>query len=510
MGRSRAAARGPEGSIEERLRRRTSQSSIVLALAGAALAAGCAAGPRRPLFDISPAKPQPDRDQPALRVARSNTVQVVLQKPTRPRSSDSEMIAPVASPSATREEIDQLVQKLHGSTGADRLRAAERLVKLGSVSPQDLESALDEARFEADLLTEAETRLRDGAAASDAARIGALGTERKRPSAAPWVEEKYRLALDRYLTRDYLGCLGAIDAILSLEPSPAARPKLDRLRRRARERLVAETVVATTIAPERVLLGKDELLRAKVVLENKSHDRLVLRAGPNAPLGQVVVDYEELLPDGTRTMRRSTRLVAADRELDLQPGEKIELPVDLPTEHGEKPPHVVGRYRLSGRLRPYSVLAGEEPVPYFLPLFEVFVFVIDPEDQVAMPDARDPKAAFEKALGEAREAKGPDADAASRRVFGAALVWASGDRDAALGALVAALEPAVGELSRTLAACLARATGEPGSFSKEEWLAWWRTASSRPRAAKHANDPPLHEGPQDDEDRPADGPGRGR
>src|SRR5205807_6308984 len=116
------------------------------------------------------------------------------------------------------------------------------------------------------------------------------------------------------------------------------------------------------VAEERVL-GPKGSLRAKIVLENKSKDEVVLRPGAGSPLGQITVDYEELLPDGTRAMRRSTRAVHSEAEIRLAPGARRELALGLADEHAEKGAGVVGRYRISGRLRPFTMLAGEEPLP---------------------------------------------------------------------------------------------------------------------------------------------------
>lgn len=481
------------------------KSSTVLLL-GLGLLSACATGPKRPLIDLGPpavAQNKPPRVTSTTPPAGGGSVP--LSAPARPLLAEP---AAVGSPTATREEIDDLVRRLRESRGADRVRAVEQLVRLGALSPLDLEQAVTDARFEADLLTEAQARLEETRRPELPPGSSANPFDRKKPAAAPWIEEKYRLALDRYLVRDYLGCLGTIDAILSLEPSPTARPKLDRLRRRARERLVSETVIATSIVPESAQLDLQTPLRATVLLENKSHEPLVLRSGPGAPLGQVVLDYEELLPDGTRAMRRTTRAVQAGGDLNLAAGERLELKLDLPTEHAKKEPHVLGRYRLSGRLRPYTLLSGEEPLPYFLPLFETYVFVLDPEDRSATAD---PHAAFDEAVARARAATAEaEVAAASRRVFIAALVWAAGDRDAALAALVGALEPAQGELAKTIGAALGRALGEPGSYSKDEWLTWWRTSQSRPHAAHRAQDPQAPGGVPDEDDAPRDAPIRRR
>ena len=267
-------------------------------------------------------------------------------------------------------------------------------------------------------------------------------------------------------------------------------------------------MIATTIVPEERSLELAQPLRAHILLENKSQDELILRAGPGAPLGQVVLDYEELLPDGTRSMRRTTRAVQVEGDLRIGPGQHRELKLELPTEHSKQEPHVLGRYRLSGRLRPYTLLSGEEPLPYFLPLFETFVFVVDASDRAT---AQEPQAAFEEALKAANAAtKDVDVETTGRHLFIAAVIWAASDRDAALQALVAALEPAPPALARTIGAALGRSLGEPGSYTKEEWLNWWRSSQSRPRASRGPSEATVPTGLPDDEEHERDGPVRRR
>jgi hypothetical protein len=387
-----------------------------------------------------------------------------------------------------RDEIDSLVARLREGRSGERKAVLDRLVALGGAARPALERGVEEATFEGDVLGEALARIRDRAAAPAAAgpEVG-LGLEHKHPVLAPWVESKYRLALDRYLAGDDLGALVLVDAILTIEPATALRSRLERLRHEVREHLVAETVLSVAIVPADPFLTPGKPLRAKLVLKNKTQEVVTLRSMAGSPLGQVTLDYEELQPDGTRVLRRTNRAVrGAEQGIALDPRASLEIELDVPSVHASKTRGVVGRYRLSGLLRPYTLLAGEEPLPYFLPLELVEVIVIDDEDRAA---ATKPEETFARALKDARAARDARSEEglerATRTGFVAALVWASADRDAATAAIVKALEtPSEAVLERMLTSALARAVGEPGSYTRDEWLEWWRTGASRPRSAR--------------------------
>lgn len=476
-------------------RMRVSFTVFLVALA----VAGCGAATRKPLisFDSSPSRPrpQPRPDAGTMPLAQQPPSQqpIVLRPAAQPLVADP---GAVASASATREEIESLIARLRGGKTGERKQVLDRLVALGESARADLERALEDVTFEGDVLHEALDRVREKDPAR-APEVPGLGPERKHAVASPWVEAKYRLALEKFLAGDDLGAQQLVEAILTVEPATTARPRLERLKKQIRDHLISETVIATTIVLEDRVLSPSRKLRAKVLLENKTREDVVLRQAAGSPLGHVVLDYEELQPDGTRALRRSTRPVkVGSLGLRLDAHAKQEITLDLPTEHASKPKGVLGRYRLSGRLRPYTLLAGEEPLPYFLPLPLVEIVVLDDDDKTT---GEKPDEAFAGALkdiqGAVEARSDAELDRTTRAAFTAALVWASQDRDAAVLAIVQALERSDGKPSRVLTAALARAVGEPGSYTKDEWLAWWKSGASRPRAIRPSGEP-------DDEDAP--------
>jgi hypothetical protein len=466
------------------------RTNALFLVAAGALALGCNATPRRPLFsfDSSRGKPRgndpfespPPALQPQVPATQGRSEPILIAPGAQPLADPS--LAVVTSRSAARADIDLLLSNLRAHRG-DRRSILDQITGLGDGAQPDIDDAMEEAAFETDVLHEALVRIREAKdKALGVTGIPELGASRKRAVSAPWIEAKYRLALDRFLAGDDFGAQMIIEAILTLEPNATARPKLERLRHQVRDSIIAETIVAVTLVPEDRVLLKEKTLRVKLRLESHSRVPITMRPATGAALGEVTLEYEELRTDGTRTLRRSTQGVPPTGEIVLAPGERRELALDLPVEHGAKPREIVGRYRLYGRLRPYTLLAGVEPLPYFLPIPVLEVLVLDPED---VPAAGKPADSFRQALEVAKtQTGGPELESAARRAFAAALVWSSADRDAAAAGIMAALEPSTGVLEKMLRAALGRATGEPGSFTKEEWLVWWKSGDSRPRGAK--------------------------
>jgi hypothetical protein len=113
----------------------------------------------------------------------------------------------------------------------------------------------------------------------------------------------------------------------------------------------------------------------------------------------------------------------------------------------------------------------------FVPLFAADVVVLSPEDAAL---ANDPALAFSEAVAEAATGTRRERLEPARRAFVAAILLAREQREVALKVLATSLEGATGPLSDAICAALARATGEPLSFTRQEWLIWWKGRESRP------------------------------
>jgi hypothetical protein len=443
------------------LTHRIRQAALLLALL---LVAGCwSGGPRKPIFggDEAPAQRTPPTDAKPNQ-AQADTPEAVLLRDLR------------------RAETDEQRRKL-----ADELVARGEAVRPLVVAARDEEQLLD------DLLDDVLRRL-DQAAKRDPDAPA-------RDVATTWVAEKYGLALDRYLAGDAWGALRLIDAILAIEPGAVERPKLLRLARRARDKVLRENVLVADLVPGAGTLVPKEPLRARVRLTNVGREDVVMRS--DGTLGVVSVEFEELSQDGRRTRTRTEARVPAPRTIELAPGKSVELPVELPSPHAKLPAELLGRFRLGGRLRAHTMLVGDAAYPFFVPLLPAEVLVVQPGDLALATDAR---AAFHASVQAGQQASGQDLAGAARRAFVAGMLIARDDPDQAVALAVAALEAEAtrGAVADAMCAVLARATGEPLGFTREEWLAWWKNHRSRPQTLREARLDALTE----DEDPEAEGP----
>jgi hypothetical protein len=454
--------------------RTTIHFRLLLAALAAGGLAGCwsVTGKRRPLFG---------GDDPAggLRT----------QAPEGPPARERQEDAPEAA----------LLRDLkRAGTDDQRKRIADALVARGAGVRPLVERARDEEGVVSDLLDDVLRRLDVAATGTATATLGPVHAVD-----AGWVEEKYGLALDRYLSGDTYGALRLIDAILALEPGTAARPRLLRLRRRARDRLVRESVVVADIIAGAPTIVPSEPVRARVRLTNVGQEPLVVRVADGA-LGVVTVEYEELSQDGRRTRTQTERRVPAPRELRLEPGKAIELPVELPAPHARLPARLVGRIHLGGWLRAQTLLVGDASYPYFVPLLPADVLVVHPAD---LELSKDPRAAFHAAVQAGQRESGAAQAESARRAFVAALLVAREDAEAAVELVATTLEARdpKGPVCDALCAALARATGEPLGFTREEWLRWWHGRRSRPERLREEREARQEEEAGGDAESP--GPG---
>lgn len=438
------------------------QRRLELVVVLAVLLAGCAAGPRRPLFggpDDAPRAPDP---VPAL---------------------------PSRGELGSTPEAGLLARLRAARTVGERKGLADELVARGPSARPLLVAAVDEEGLLVDLLEDVLRRIdeAEAAAAKPAEAPGADG----RAVESAWADRKHALALDRYHAGDTYGAMRVIDAILALEPDAACRPKLLRLLRRCRDRLLRESVLTADLLPGARTTVPGEAITARVRLTNRSREELRLQV-EGGTLGAVTVDYEELGADGRHTLSRTERRVAVAGDLTLAPGQSLEVPVDVGRPHAKLPPGVVGRVHLNGRLRAHTMFVGEATYPFFVPLLPTQVVVVHPP---ALGLAKEPRASFDAAVAEAREAGGEALAAAVQRAFVSALLVANdeaaagdptsaGAVDLVAGALQ--VEGTRGPLSDGLCAALARITGEPLGFTRQEWLWWWRSKAARPEAGRSA------------------------
>lgn len=297
---------------------------------------------------------------------------------------------------------------------------------------------------------------------------------------APWVAPKLSQALQRFGRGDLYGALRIADAVLALEPEAVEAERLRRLRRQILDRLVRESVLSAELEVRREQLNPNLPLELELVLMNQGQEPLSLEEGDAQVLGVLVQSYEELSPSGTRTRIHSQVPLRLPDAVELGPKERARIPIRLVAPHRDLRGGAVGRYHFAGRLRMDTLRVGDRIHSLFLPLPRRELIVLPPEaaDLWEVADAGF-LAALEAAYATVHDRE--QAEAAQLRLFSAGVLAVHRDPDQGLAAIFQALEPARGDLSRVLCALLAAVTRETLGYSREEWLAWWRSERARPQ-----------------------------
>ncbi|MCA8920818.1 MAG: hypothetical protein KDD82_03350 [Planctomycetes bacterium] len=379
--------------------------------------------------------------------------------------------APAANSRPYRERpAEALLRKLRAGTPTERDEAVHELLERG---PNDevaalLAAALDEELLLVDLLEDLQLELAPAAPRPEVHR-----TE------AEWVGAKLSEALQRYGRGDLYGALRIADAVLTLEPAATEAERLRRLRRQTLDRLVRESVLSADLEVRSERLGPGVALDLALVLENRGDEPLVLEEGEQQVLGVLVQSYEELSPGGTRTRLHTEVPLRLPEEVELAPQERVRIPIRLVAPHRDLGGGAVGRYHFAGRLRMDTLRVGDRIHSLFLPLLPLELVVLPPEAEDLWSE---PATAFLGAL-EAAYAAANDRERAPRaqlRLFAAGILAVHHDERQGLSAIFSALEGARGDQSRVLCALLSAVTREALGYTREEWLAWWRSERARP------------------------------
>jgi len=336
---------------------------------------------------------------------------------------------------------------------------------------------------------------------------GARPAPERRGPLRTLLRARYRQASDAYLAGDYLGALRITNALLVLAPDDLLAPRIKRLRQSIRGRLMRETVLHTEILSPSVLGNRP--VTVLVRLTNRSRQAIFIQPPREGPpnIGKLELSYEELRPGGSVTRSQTSFPIRESRSLSIRPGQKVDIEVTLPFAHAKKPKGVLGRYTISGHLRPFQLTRGRETLPYLVPLFPTHVYAVDRRDLILM---RHPTASLLDALDGLdlllrfrgirlkhpaavfAPEKLPRVSELSRRVFVAAILAGQLKRTETLAILEENLRHAPSNLAKTLCSALSRITGDPFNYSKAEWLEWLlRTRAGRSERPKPKKQKPV-------------------
>jgi hypothetical protein len=307
---------------------------------------------------------------------------------------------------------------------------------------------------------------------------------------ALYINRKFRLAIDQYLNGDFLGARRLSSALLLIAPNCAMAPKLKRLRKVSRERLLRESVLHTELLAL-PMITSNKSLSLSLKLTNRTEGLIVLvpaRADSSPTLGSLNVSYEEQFAGGTRSRDQTVVKIAEKKAISLKRGQSITIAVKVPRMHRKKPSSVIGVYSIGGHLRPFKLVRDGQDLPYLVPIFNIRVHVVE---QANLALVRDPLGSLQDSLdaldnilkyGDAKKRKErfkpkkfPNLERLLRATFlTAVLAGESAEQRAEAFEIIASqLKEAPARICQVLCSALSSITRDPFRYSKEEWLAWF-------------------------------------
>src|SRR5262249_1793360 len=154
-----------------------------------------------------PEKPEPNESQKAALAARQKQIDEKKDTP----ATDTPSAAPAPTPAPAKPapagpppDVAALLKELDAANGAGRRALVANILARGETARGTVERALGETSFKSDVLREVIARL-DAAARARGEKPPTATASKRRSVEAPWVDEKYRLAVDKFLAGDYLG-----------------------------------------------------------------------------------------------------------------------------------------------------------------------------------------------------------------------------------------------------------------------------------------------------------------
>lgn len=384
------------------------------------------------------------------------------------------------------KSINELLVYYETAPAAERPTILQKIFKLQDKAAGAIQQRQSELRFLHDTYSQLLAQIdKNSKFASQASPIQDMEGQQLE---ALYIQRKLRLALDRYLNGDYLGARSLATALLTIAPNCTMAPKIKRIRKYAREHLLRESVLYTELLAPPIILSKTQL-RVALKLSNRTQDPLFLmppKDEKNKALGNLDVSYEEQYAGGTRSRDQSVVPILEKKAISLKPGQSIRINVKIPLMHRKKSNSVLGVYNISGYLRPFKLIRGNQELPYLIPIFGIRSHVVGKSDIALIRNPlgclKDQLDALDDILKYADAEKRskrfqpkvqPSIERLLRATFLTAVLAGETEKEKTFKLIEAQLKIAPPKICLILCSALSSITRDPFQYSKAEWLEWF-------------------------------------
>jgi hypothetical protein len=364
-------------------------------------------------------------------------------------------------PPRTEKKIINLIRKSVSRNEEESREAQKALVEIGAPALPYLQKALEEERDRYYVVLYLLNRIWEEEAGREWEDLPAREDRRDRDGRR-FLQEKLGEARMLHESGSYERALAILDAILALEPDIDFKPEVIALSEKVKAGLYQSSVMSASFHFERDACEAGETIRGSIRLGNPGKETILIplrEDGMN--IGRLRIERRAYSPRGTWARSQADEVLTLPEEIRLEPGEKHDLPFLVDTRNMELEEGGYGSIRIGGRVRPPSVIRGEENLGRLVEIPPVVVSIL-PEGKLDLAEG-----SVEKLQGIIRE-NGDPLD-----LFLLAFLAAREGLWETNRVLVGSLDEASPACAEAAMKALSLLNGKQLSLEKAQWHIWW-------------------------------------
>jgi hypothetical protein len=364
-------------------------------------------------------------------------------------------------PPRTERKVINLIRKAVSRNEDESREAQKALVEIGTPALPYLQKALEEERERSYVILYLLNRIWKEEAGREWEDLPASEDRRGREGRR-FLLGKLEEARALHESGSYPRALAILDAILVLEPDIDFKPEVVALAEKVKAGLYQSSVLSASFHLDRDACVAGETVRGSIRLGNPGKETVVIplhEDGMN--IGLLRIERRAYSPRGTWARTQEDGVLTLPEEIRLGPGEKHDLPFLVDTRNMELEAGGYGSIRIAGRVRPPSVIRGEENVGRLVEIPPVVISIL-PEGKLDLAEGSAEK------LRKTIQQGGDPLD-----LFLLSFLAARGGLWETNRVLVGSLNDASPARAEAAMKALSLLNGKQLSLEKAQWHIWW-------------------------------------
>lgn len=263
-------------------------------------------------------------------------------------------------PPRGEKKIINLIRKSVSRNEEESREAQKALIEIGTPALPYLQRALEEERDRSYVVLYLLNRIWKEDAGREWEDLPAT-KDRRGLDGRRFLQEKFEEARTLHESGSNPRALAILDAILALEPDIDFKPEVVALAEKVKAGLYQSSVMSASFHLDRDAYETGETIRGSIRLGNPGKETILIplrEDGMN--IGLLRVERRVYSPRGTWARNQEDWVLTLPEEIRLEPGEKHDIPFLVDTRGTDLEEGGYGSIRIGGRVRPPSVIRGEE------------------------------------------------------------------------------------------------------------------------------------------------------